>query len=372
MSRFFDLISKPVREEPALSPAAPTPSKPSRQLVHMDANENPFGPSPRALEAMRATLAAVHSYPDDDCSVLRHHLAGHHGMAPEQILVTAGSTEMIALLCLSMLGPGLNAVTSERSFIVYAMAVNAAGGQLIEAPMKNDGLDLDAILAAINEQTRLVLLANPNNPTGTMLDAQQLDRFIGEVPPHVLIVLDEAYFEFARFFSVARNVEYSRALDYVRQDKRVIVLRTFSKAHGLAGLRIGYGIAPAQLLAPCARMQSTFSVSSIAQTAAVAALEDQTHLARVASNNAAQSDLLGAGLIELGYRVVPTWANFVYCDLGDDAAAFADRLIEQGISVRPLGQWGAPTCIRISIGTPDQNQMLLTAIRKMREIPATG
>ncbi len=211
---------------------------------------------------MQSALAAANSYPDDDCSPLRLKLAAHHGLPPEQVLVTAGSTAMLSLLCQTLLAPGLNAVTSERSFIVYSMAVQAAGAHLVEAPMRDDGFDLEAILAAIDPNTRIVFLANPNNPTGTMLEAAVVERFLAQLPGHVVLVLDEAYYEFALHFAALRKIKYSNSLDYVRQGASVVVLRTFSKAHGLAGLRVGYGLGPAELLGYCARMRNTFSVSS--------------------------------------------------------------------------------------------------------------
>jgi histidinol-phosphate aminotransferase len=314
---------------------------------------------------MQLALSAANSYPDDDCSELRRKLAAHHDVHIEQVVVTAGSTALLGLLCQTMLAPGLNAVTSERSFVVYSMAVRAVGAQLIEAPMRDDGYDLGAIQEAINEDTRLVFLANPNNPTGTMVDARAVDQFVAEVPGHVVVVLDEAYYEFAAHFAARRKVEYSGSLKYLRQGASVVVLRTFSKAHGLAGLRVGYGLGPAELLAYCARMRNTFSVSSVAQAAAVAALDDLNHVGRVISNNAEQAQTLGVGLSELGYRVVPTAANFLYCDLGEDALGFAERLRGEGVSVRPLGGWSAPSCIRVSIGTPEQNQVFLSAARKV-------
>lgn len=371
MSRFFDLVSKPAREMGGFLPTPPpkrAPADSQPRLIKLDSNENPFGPSPRAIEAMEAALAAANSYPDDDCAELRRKLAACHDVPAEQVLVTAGSTALLGLLCQTMLAPGLNAVTSERSFIVYSMAVHATGAQLIEAAMREDGFDLAAILAAINEDTRLVFLANPNNPTGTMLEAAAVDKFIAEVPGHVVVVLDEAYYEFAAHFAARRKVEYSRSLSYLRRGASVIVLRTFSKAHGLAGLRVGYGLGPAELLAYCARMRDTFSVSSVAQAAAVAALDDLNHVGRVVSNNAEQAQILGVGLSELGYRVVPTAANFLYCDLGEDAAGVAGRLRDEGISVRPLGGWGAPSCMRVSIGTPEQNEIFLSAVRKIAGI----
>jgi histidinol-phosphate aminotransferase len=188
---------------------------------------------------------------------------------------------------------------------------------------------------------------------------------MAEVPSHVVVVLDEAYYEFARYFAAHRKTELSNSLEYLRQGASVVVLRTFSKAHGLAGLRVGYGIGPAELLGYCSRMRNTFSVSSLAQTAALAALEDPHHIERTIASNAAQTQIVGVGLSELGYRVVPTWTNFLYCDVGEDAAGVAQRLRHEGVSVRPLGVWGAPNCIRVSIGTPDQNEFLLSALRKI-------
>jgi histidinol-phosphate aminotransferase len=372
MSRFFDLVSKPARDLGTTNAPGRTPAalQLRSRLIKLDSNENPFGPSGRAIDAMRGALGAASSYPDDDCSQLRRALATHHELPPEQVLVTAGSTALLSLLCQTLLAPGLNAVTSERSFVVYAMAAQAAGAHLVETPMRSgeDTFDLDAILAAIDPKTRIVFLANPNNPTGTMLDADVVDRFLALVPGHVVVVLDEAYYEFALHFAELRKVKYSNSLEYVRQGASVVVLRTFSKAHGLAGLRVGHGLGPAELLGYCARMRNTFSVSSVAQAAAVAAIDDTEHIRRVVENNVTQSRVLAQGLSGLGYRVVPTAANFVYCDLGEDAAAVANRLQEEGVAVRPLGHWGAPNCIRVTVGTPEQNQAFLQAVRRVERV----
>lgn len=363
MSRFFDLVSNPAREM-GTSNAAPTPAEMKRrtQLIRLDSNENPFGPSPRALHAMRRSIATANFYPDDDCTQLRWKLAKLHGVATEQVLVGAGSTELISLLCHALLGPQLNAVTSKRSFIIYSMAVKAAGGQLIEAAMRDDCFDLDAILTAINANTRIVFLANPNNPTGTVVDVAAVDQFLARIPEHVVVVIDEAYYEFALHFAALRNTTCSNSLEYVRKGASLVVLRTFSKAHGLAGLRVGYGLGPAELLGYCARMRNTFSVSSVGQAAALAALEDANHIQKTVENNAAQARILAEGLAALGYRVVPTSANFLFCDLGEDAAAFANRLQEEGVAVRPMGHWGAAHCIRVTIGSPEQNQAFLKAV----------
>jgi len=367
MSRFFDLVSKPARDLGSTNAPSTTLAALERrsQLIKLDSNESPFGPSMRAIDAMRSALATANSYPDDDCSQLRQKLAEHHSLPPEQVLVTAGSTALLSLLCQTLLTPGLNAVTSERSFIVYSMAVHAAGARLVEATMHDDSFDLDAILAAIDADTRIVFLANPNNPTGTMLEAGVVERFLAQVPGHVVVVLDEAYNEFAIHFAALRRVTYSNSLEYVRQGASVVVLRTFSKAHGLAGLRVGYGLGPAELLGYCARMRNTFSVSSVAQAAAMAAIGDVEHIRRVVENNTIQSRDLSQGLTALGYRVVPTSANFLYCDLGEDAAAFANRLQDEGVAVRPLRHWGAPNCIRVTIGTPEQNQACLQAAGRL-------
>lgn len=192
----------------------------------------------------------------------------------------------------------------------------------------------------------------------------EVDRFVAEVPGHVVVILDEAYYDFSQYFAGQRHIEHPKSLDYLRQGATVVALRTFSKAHGLAGLRIGYGVGPAELLAYCARIRNTFSVSSVAQAAALAALDDQNHIKRVVANNAAQAQILGVTLSDMGYRVVPTYANFLYCDVGQDATAVAEKLRGDGISVRPLGAWGAPNCIRVSIGTPEQNRSFLQSMQR--------
>ena len=366
MSRFLELVTKPVRELGCYAPAPKgSCSLQDRGLIRLDSNENPLGPSPRALEAVERTLAGSHLYPDNECAALSSKLSCIHEISADHVLVTVGSTGMLTLLCQTLLAPGLNAVTSEKSFIVYGMTVRATGAGLIEAPAREDGFDLAAILKAINDRTRLVLLANPNNPTGTMLNAGELEQFLKRIPEHVVVVLDEAYHEFASHFAARRGVEYSRSLSYVHQGAGVVVLRTFSKAHGLAGLRIGYGVGPAELMGYCKRIQETYSVSSVAQAAAIAALDDVDHVTRSVSQNAEQAQVLEAGLSKLGFRTVATWANFVYCDLQNDPTALCGGLLEEGISVRQLGAWGAPTCIRVSVGTVQQNEKCLEAMRRL-------
>ena len=333
--------------------------------IKMASNENPFGPSPKAVEAMRAVLTECHFYPDNDATDLREKLADLHQVSTEQIVPTAGSTALLGIVARTLLSPGLAAITSERSFIVYPIATQAAGGKLIKVPTRNDGFDLDALARAVDDNTRIIFLSNPNNPTGTIVGATALDRFLDSIPAHVVVVLDEAYHDFAQHFATLRGVDYSHALDYVKQGRKVIVLRTFSKAHGLAGVRVGYGVGPAELMSYFARLRTTFSVSAVAQAAALAALDDEAHIRKALTNNAEQAQWLTDEIMELGVHVVPTWANFLYCELGEDAAAVADQLQAEGIIVRPLGPWGAPTAIRVTIGTPEQNPVFLKAFKKV-------
>lgn len=352
-----------------------TPGKSLRQAqqesgvtcIKLASNETPFGPSPHALRAMQDALTECNFYPDNDARELRDKLAEHHRVRPEQVVVTAGSTALLGIIARTLLSPGLNAVTSQRSFIVYPIATKAAGGELIEVPTKNDGFDLDAVAAAVNDKTRIVFLANPNNPTGTLVMPDDIERFLENLPAHVTAILDEAYYDFAEFFAGKRGFQHSRSLDYLRQNQRVVILRTFSKAHGLAGVRVGYGIGSAELMSYFARMRTTFSISVVAQAGALEALKDEGHTQRALENNAQQAELILVGLRDLGYKPVPTWANFVYCEIGEDAGAFAKRMQAEGVIIRPLGPWGAPTAIRVTIGTPDQNQTFLKAFKKVTE-----
>lgn len=334
-------------------------------LIKLDSNENPFGPSPLALRAMQAVLSGCSEYPDDDASALRLKLAEYHGVQVGQVLVAGGLTEFLGMVARTFLAPGLNAVTSQRSFIVYRMATEAAGAQLIEVPTRRNGFDLDGIVAAANPKTRIIFLANPNNPTGTLVAADQVDHCLSRIPEPVL-VLDEAYYEFAEHFAGRRGVKYSHSLDYVREGRNVVVLRTFSKVHGLAGARVGYGIASAELIARISRQRSMYCVSSLAQAGALAALEDSAHIRKTVENNADQGERLFRAMAADGYAVTSTWGNFLYCDLGGDARSFAENLRLEGILVRSLEQWGAPESIRITIGTPAQNDAFLQSLKKLK------
>ncbi len=314
---------------------------------------------------MQAVLQGCSAYPDDDATALRVRLAEHHGVQVEQVLVTGGLTEFLGMLAHTFLAPDLNAVTSQRSFMVYRLATDAACAELIEVPTVRNGFDVEGVAAAVNGDTRIVFLANPNNPTGTLVTADEVDHLLSRIPKTV-VVLDEAYYEFAQDFALRRSLTYSRSVDYVREGRNVVVLRTFSKVHGLAGARVGYGIASAALIARIALQRSMYCVSSLAQAGALAALEDSAHIRKAVENNTSQSERLFHAISGMGYAVTPTWGNFLYCEMGEDAKVIAERLKLEGILVRPLGQWGAPEAIRITIGTPEQNDALLRAMEKLR------
>jgi len=331
----------------------------------LNLNENPFGPSPRALAVLNSALADIHRYPDIQPGDLHQAIAEFHEVEPAEVLVTAGATELLGMIARTLLGPGLNAVTSARSFIVYKLASAVTEGKLIEVATRDNGYDLDAIGNAIDANTRIVFIANPNNPTGTLLTADEIDQFVARLPGHVLLVLDEAYGDFAEAFARQRGVRFSRAWNYVRENKNVIVLKTFSKAHGLAGLRVGYGIGPERLISLFTPTRVIFSISSVAQAGALAALGDQDHIAKAVTNNLDQAALLSKEMRKMGFSIPQTWANFIFCELKEQAANFADRLLEQGVSVQPLALWGAPEAIRVSIGTPEQNQAFLEAVRRV-------
>ena len=369
MNHFEDLILDHVRAMPNYVPGrSPRQAEAETgvRCIKMASNENPFGPSPLAIEAMRAAAAEVNWYPDVDNSDLRAALAERHGVDPTNILVTCGSSQMLHIVARTILARGLNAITADRSFIVYPIVCMAVGADLIRVPMKNDGFDLDATLRAITPATRVILIANPNNPTASLLSPSELESFLDRVPERVLVVLDEAYAEFAEAFARQHGVEYSHSIDYVRQKRNVVVLRTFSKAQGLAAARVGYAIAPAELIQYFMRVKTVFSVSSVAEAGALASLRDMAHIRKTIDNNCQGAEYLAQKISEIGLKPLPTWTNFLYVDVGEPASPFAKRLEAEGVIVRPMtGNWNAPEAIRVTIGSPEQNDRFLGALRKV-------
>lgn len=339
----------------------------SANHIQMALNENPFGPSPQVLEAIGNAAVKSNYYPDNLQLELREILAHKTGVRPEEVLITAGSAAFLEIAAHTLLFPGANAVTSARSYIMYRIVTEAAGANLIKAPIFQNTFDLDAIHTLLNPETRVVFIANPNNPTGTIIEPCALERFLDRLPEHVSVVIDEAYYDFADYFARVRGREYSRSLDYVRQGRNVLVLRSFSKVHSLAGLRIGYGIASDRMMRRFAQRRMRFSVSNVAAAAALAALADTEHVQKTLENNTTGAEWLKKEVEDSGVAATTTWGNFLYLETGDSADSLANRIEKYGIIVRPLTDWGAPTALRVTIGTPAQNEQFATALSKARK-----
>ncbi|HEV3317152.1 MAG TPA: histidinol-phosphate transaminase [Candidatus Angelobacter sp.] len=356
------------------------PGKPLRQaelesglaMIKMASNENPFGPSPLAEEAARTAASEINLYPDNDAAELRYALAARHDLSPEQVFMADGSLGVLDIVARTLLGPGLNCITSERSFISYQIMTKATGAEIITVPMRDDTYDLPAIAATVNTKTRVVIVANPNNPTGTMVDAEETENFLRNVPDHVLVVLDEAYSDFAQYFAGQRGTAYSQSFKHVRAGRpNLIVLRTFSKAHGLAGLRVGYGCGHPELLQYLARVRNSFSVSVVAQAAALAAIQDEEHIRMTVENNTVESSRMMDYFKTLEIRAIPTSANFIYFETEENADALAKQMQAEGIIIRSLVPWGIPRGVRVTIGTHEQNERFFEALKKiMSQAPA--
>ena len=326
------------------------------EAVKLASNENPLGPSPLAIEAARAALVGANRYPDGSGFYLRQALAKKHDIGMEQIVLGAGSTELIDLVARLLLRPNDAGVTSYGSFPLYYIAIRAAGARLIEVPLKDYRFDLDAIAEKLTSGVKVVYLANPNNPTGTMFTADEFEAFLAHVPDHVFVVIDEAYCDY-----IERD-DYSRSVDIVKRRGNLMVLRTFSKVFGLAGLRIGYGLGPAKLLDELNKIRGPFNTSNVAQAAALAALGDREHVRRSIETNNAGLAQLSKGLARLGIRCVPSVANFILAEFGYDTERLTEELTTRGVIVRPMRWMGFPQAIRVSVGTRAENEKFLAAL----------
>jgi len=330
-----------------------------RTIVKLASNENPLGPSPRVIEAIKAQFDELTRYPDGNGFLLKQKLAQRYEVGIEQVTLGNGSNDILELVARAYLAPGLNAVFSEHAFAVYPIATQAVGAQAKAVPAKQWGHDLDAMLAAIDTNTRVVFIANPNNPTGTWFGAEALERFLVAVPEHVLVVLDEAYIEYAA------DGELPDGLAFLNTHPNLLVSRTFSKAYGLAALRVGYAICSAQIADVLNRVRQPFNVNSIALAAACAALDDVEYLTRSRASNAAGMQQLEAGFSELGLEWIPSRGNFIAVDFGHDAAPINQALLRDGVIVRPVAGYGMPTFLRVSIGTETENARFLDVLRKV-------
>ncbi len=344
------------------------PGRPPRQLmqelgierfIHLASNENPMGPPKSALDAMQEAMHGVHRYPESGAFTLRESLADIYRVGVENIAVGSGSESIMANIIRAFLSDTDEVVTSEGTFIGFYVLVNSQGSKLKLVPLKDYHFDLDGIASAITDKTKLVYLCNPNNPTGTIFSRTEFEEFMRKIPEHVLVILDEAYFEYT--MGVA---EFPDSMTY-RYDN-VITLRTFSKAYGMAGIRLGYGLGHDYLISYVNKVKLPFEPNMLAQVAGVAALKDADYLRQALDNNDVGMKIITQEFQRLGIRYIPSHSNFVLVPYGsaDRVAALHENLLRQGIAIRPLSAFGLPDCFRVTIGLPDENEAFIKVFRK--------
>jgi histidinol-phosphate aminotransferase len=332
------------------------------RIVKLASNENPLGMPPSAQTAIQLAIADLGRYPDANGFELKTALAARYGVGEDWITLGNGSNDLLELAAHALIERGESVVFAQYSFVVYALATQGVGARAIVVPAKAYGHDLDAMLDAIEEDTRLVFIANPNNPTGTFIPGEQMEAFLKKVPSHVVVVLDEAYTEY-----LDASQRYD-SIEWTRRYPNLMVSRTFSKAYGLAGLRVGFAIAQPPLTDLLNRVRQPFNVNSLAQTAAVAALADQAFLDKSAALNATGYKTLTAAFDVLGLEYVPSHGNFVLVRVGDDDGAGArvnTGLLKEGVIVRPVGNYGLPQWLRVTIGLPAENEIFVAALRRV-------
>ena len=346
----------------ALSPYVP--GKPIEELqrelglsrvIKLASNENALGPSPKALAVINDGAATLHRYPDGGAFKLRQALANRWKVTDEQIILGNGSDEILGLLARTFLSPGDEAVMADHTFVIYNMEVMAAHGKAVTVPLKDWRHDVVAMASAITDRTRLLFLCNPNNPTGTMVSAEEVAWLLGRVPDDVVVVFDEAYFEYVR------SSKFPDSMTWIKEGRQVIVLRTFSKIYGLAGLRIGYGVTTGEIANLLNRVRPPFNANSIAQRAALAALDDDEHVARSRALNQAGMEQITNGLRALGLAPINSEANFVYVDVGHDGRYVFDAMLRHGVIVRHI----EGRMIRVTIGQAEENRVFLADLAQV-------
>jgi len=357
-----DLIPDYLRGLPVYVPGKPIEEVERELKIHavkLASNENPLGPSPMAMVAARAVLGESNRYPDGGTQLLRQTLAERRGVSLDEIFIGLGSSEIIDLAARVLLRAGLQGLTSHGTYAPFSVAIRASGAELVLVPQKNFAFDLKAMAKAITPKTGVIYLANPNNPTGSAFTGKEFNEFLEAVPDGVLVVLDEAYIHYATSTSLRDSVEA-----YPKR-KNLLILRTFSKVYGLAGLRIGYAIGRPELLAAMNKLRTPFNTSGVAQAAALAALDDKEHVKRCIETNATERKRLSEGLAKMGFRPVPSEANFIFIEVGPDAKGLCEDLLHAGVIVRPLGWMGFPEAMRISVGTAEENEKCLAAMARV-------
>lgn len=328
-------------------------------IIKLASNENNLGPSPKAISAIQNALSDLHRYPDGAGFLLKKRLAERLNIQMGKIVLGNGSNDLIEMLVRGLARNGDEVVTSHPSFLVYRKVVQANGAINIHIPLKNNTHDLDALQTAITDKTRLVFLDNPNNPMGTCLNREAFEAFLANTPEHIVIVMDEAYIDFVRAQTVPN------AINYVTKDERIVTIRTFSKAYGLAGLRVGYGIMDERLVGMCDRLRQPFNVNLLAQTGALAALDDDEHFQKTIKLTWTGIDFLATELKNLGCEPVPSQTNFVLADVKYNAQQVFEAMLKKGVIIRAMTSFGLPNCIRITAGLEQENVRCIKALTEV-------
>tara|TARA_R110000850_G_scaffold19988_5_gene59816 strand:+ start:4326 stop:5426 length:1101 start_codon:yes stop_codon:yes gene_type:complete len=327
-------------------------------IIKVASNENPLGPSPKAIEAMKIAAESVHIYPDGGGYKLRMAIAEKFGLERENVILGNGSNEIIELIGHGFLNPGDNVIAAEHAFVVYKLMATLFGAETIEVPDPGFAHDLDAMAAAVTPQTRKIFIANPNNPTGTLVGQEEIDRFMDKIPEHVMVIFDEAYHEFLH--------DAPDTLKFVKAGRNVVIMRTFSKIQGLAGLRIGYGLTTPAIAEVLQKCRQPFNTNAIAQAGALAGLADEEHQQRTRDLNDEGLLYLQGAFEEMGLEYVPSFANFVLVNVGDGDAVF-DAMLKKGIIIRAMRGYKLPDWVRISVGTMEQNERCITTLKGVLE-----
>ncbi len=331
-----------------------------KNAIKMASNENAMGASPKALAAIRKNLSKIYRYPDGGCFYLRNRLSKILGVEGSQLVFGNGSDELLVLAVRAFVGESDEVIIADPTFLIYEIATQTESGHVVKVPMKNFHYDLTAMQAKINSRTKLIFIANPDNPVGTYVSKDQLAAFLKNVPSHVVVVLDEAYFEFA-----AAKKDYPDGIKFLSAYPNLLVTRTFSKAYGLAGLRVGYGVADPAMINSLNKVREPFNVNLLAQVAALAALDDTAHLKKSVKAVADGRAYLEKEFKRLKVRTIDTATNFILADLGVDAAPVYEKLLKSGVIVRPMGVWGLKTFIRVTIGKKAENERFIKNLNQI-------
>ena len=326
------------------------------EIIKLASNENPLGPSPKAVEAMKVAAEGVHIYQDGGGYKLRTAIAEKFGMDRDNVVISNGSNEIIELVGHGFLSPGDNVIAAQHAFVVYKLMATLFGAETIEVPDPGFTHDLEAMAAAITPRTRMIFIANPNNPTGTLVGQEEIDRFMEKVPDHVMVIFDEAYYEFVE--------DAPDTIKYIREGRNVVIMRTFSKIQGLAGLRIGFGLTTPEIARVLQKCRQPFNTNSIAQAGAIAGLADDEHQQATRDLNDEGRAYLQQAFADLGLEFVPSYANFILVKVGDGDAVFSGML-KQGVIIRAMRSYKLPEWVRISVGTMPQNERCIATLREV-------